>query len=97
MSVQIFVAANAREGLARIRAELGDDAVVLSTRPHPQGVEMLASAYGELAVQAVGETPEPAPVRASWLNWDACAACCKTSWPALPGAPRGGAIRCGWR
>ena len=60
MSVQIFVAASAREGLARIRAELGDDAVVLSTRPHPQGVEMLASAYGELAVQAVGETPEAA-------------------------------------
>ena len=60
MSVQIFVAASAREGLARIRAELGDDAVVLSTRPHPQGVEMLASAYGELAVQAVGETAEPA-------------------------------------
>lgn len=60
MSVQIFVAASAREGLARIRAELGDDAVVLSTRPHPQGVEILASAYGELAVQAAGETPEPA-------------------------------------
>jgi flagellar biosynthesis protein FlhF len=60
MSVQIFVAASAREGLARIRTELGDDAVVLSTRPHPQGVEMLASAYGELAVQAVGETAEAA-------------------------------------
>ncbi|KVW93051.1 flagellar biosynthesis protein FlhF [Thiobacillus denitrificans] len=60
MSVQIFVAANAREGLARIRRELGDDAVVLSTRPHPQGVELLASAYGELAVPAVSETPDTA-------------------------------------
>ncbi|PKO60904.1 MAG: flagellar biosynthesis protein FlhF, partial [Betaproteobacteria bacterium HGW-Betaproteobacteria-17] len=60
MSVQRFVAANAREGLARIRRELGDDAVVLSTRPHPQGVELLASAYGELAVPAVGETPDAA-------------------------------------
>src|SRR5512143_1033550 len=58
MSVQVFVAANAREGLARIRRELGDDAVVLSTRPHPRGVELLASPYGELAVPAVGETPE---------------------------------------
>ena len=58
MSVQVFVAANAREGLARIRRELGDDAVVLSTRPHPQGVELLASAYGELAVPAVSETPD---------------------------------------
>ena len=52
MSVQVFVAANAREALARIRRELGDDAVVLSTRPHPDGVEILASAYGELAVAA---------------------------------------------
>lgn len=60
MSVQVFVAANAREALARIRRELGDDAVVLSTRPHPQGVEMLASAYGELAVPAIGETPDSA-------------------------------------
>jgi flagellar biosynthesis protein FlhF len=60
MSVQVFVAANAREALARIRRELGDDAVVLSTRAHPQGVEMLASAYGELAVPAIGETPDAA-------------------------------------
>jgi flagellar biosynthesis protein FlhF len=58
MSVQVFVAANAREGLARVRRELGDDAVVLSTRPHPQGVELLASAYGELAVPAISEAPD---------------------------------------
>lgn len=49
MSVQKFVAANAREALARIRNELGEDAVVLSTREHPQGVELLASAYTDLA------------------------------------------------
>ncbi|MEW6589758.1 MAG: flagellar biosynthesis protein FlhF [Pseudomonadota bacterium] len=55
MSVQVFIAPNAREGLARVRAALGDDAVVLSTRPHPQGVELLASAYGELAVTAASE------------------------------------------
>lgn len=58
MSVRVFVAANAREGLARVRRELGDDAVVLSTRPHPQGVELLASAYGELAAPAAVETAE---------------------------------------
>lgn len=60
MSVRVFVAANAREGLARVRRELGDDAVVLSTRPHPQGVELLASAYGDLAVPAMDETSAPA-------------------------------------
>jgi flagellar biosynthesis protein FlhF len=60
MSVRVFVAANAREALARVRRELGDDAVVLSTRPHPQGVELLASPYGELAVPAAGEATETA-------------------------------------
>ena len=60
MSVQVFVATDAREGLARIRRELGDDAVVLSTRPHPKGVEILASAYGDLAVPAVSEAPDTA-------------------------------------
>ncbi len=55
MSVQVFVAANARDALARIRRELGDDAVVLSTRPHPQGVELLASAYGALATPAAND------------------------------------------
>lgn len=50
MSVRTFIAANARDGLAQIRRELGDDAVVLSTRPHAKGVELLASAYRDLAV-----------------------------------------------
>ena len=58
MSVRTFIATNAREGLMRVRSELGDDAVVLSTRPHPQGVELLASAYGDLAVPAAGDLPD---------------------------------------
>lgn len=58
MSVQRFVAADARTALARIRRELGEDAVVLSTRPHPQGVEVLASAYGELSGATQSELSE---------------------------------------
>jgi len=57
MSVQVFVAANAREALTRIRTELGDDAVVLSTRDHPKGVEVLASAYAALALGDEPQTP----------------------------------------
>jgi len=60
MSVRLFVAANAREGLARVRHELGEDAVVLSTRPHPQGVELLASRYGELSGTAPGDVADTA-------------------------------------
>ena len=61
MSVQTFIAPSAREALARIRHELGDDAVVLSTREHPQGVEILASAYAELGLlDAPRPSAEPA-------------------------------------
>ena len=55
MNVQTFIAPTARDALARIRRELGDDAVVLTTRAHPEGVEILASAYAGLSLQA----PEP--------------------------------------
>jgi flagellar biosynthesis protein FlhF len=58
MSVRKFVAANAREALTRVRHELGEDAVVLSTREHPAGVEVLASPYAELALH--DPTPQPA-------------------------------------
>ncbi|MFN3715285.1 MAG: flagellar biosynthesis protein FlhF [Thiobacillus sp.] len=58
MSARTFVAPNARVGLANIRAELGDDAVVLSTRPHPQGIEILASAYGDLAAPGESQAVE---------------------------------------
>ena len=61
MTVKVFIAANAREGLARVRRELGEDAVVLSTRPHPRGVELLASPYGTLAeTQPASSPPDPA-------------------------------------
>jgi flagellar biosynthesis protein FlhF len=49
MNVHHFVAANAREALERIRRELGDDAVVVSSRLHPEGVELLASRWEALA------------------------------------------------
>lgn len=65
MSAQVFIAPNAREALAKIRRELGDDAVVLSTRPHPQGVELLASGYGKLAATAVNEANEASDTASS--------------------------------
>ncbi|MBT9567577.1 MAG: flagellar biosynthesis protein FlhF [Thiobacillus sp.] len=60
MTVKVFIAANAREALARVRRELGEDAVVLSTRPHPKGVELLASPYGSLTEVAPTGAPDPA-------------------------------------
>ena len=59
MTPHRYVAAHAAEALARIRAELGEDAVVLGSRAVPGGVEFLASAYTDLAV----ESQEPPPAR----------------------------------
>lgn len=48
MKLRRFLAPDARSGLARIREELGPDAVVVSTRKTPQGVEFMAGRYDEL-------------------------------------------------
>lgn len=58
MSPRRYVAAQAAEALARIRAELGEDALVLGSRPVPEGVEFLASAYTDLVMEA--QQPQPA-------------------------------------
>lgn len=44
MSFRRYIAANSREALAQIRRELGDDAVILSNRRVPDGVEVVAAA-----------------------------------------------------
>ena len=49
MNVKRFTARTAREALALVRQALGDDAVVLATRPSPDGVEVLALAPDGMA------------------------------------------------
>ncbi|MFT4099907.1 MAG: flagellar biosynthesis protein FlhF [Burkholderiaceae bacterium] len=46
MNVKRFFARTSREAMARIRAELGEDAVVLKTRKVSNGVEIMAMADG---------------------------------------------------
>lgn len=50
MKVKRYVAVNSREALARARAEIGADAVVLSGRQTDAGFELLALAKGDVAV-----------------------------------------------
>ncbi|HEY0878319.1 MAG TPA: flagellar biosynthesis protein FlhF [Zeimonas sp.] len=49
MNVKRYFARTAREAMSRVRAELGDDAIVLKNRPVDSGVEILALAGSELA------------------------------------------------
>ncbi len=59
MNVKRFTAKTAREALALVRQALGDDAVVLSTRPAADGVEVLALAPDGMAriEQAASQAP----------------------------------------
>jgi flagellar biosynthesis protein FlhF len=52
MKVRRFTAPTAAQGLARIRAELGAEAVVISSRETPEGVEFLAAPYPALETSA---------------------------------------------
>jgi flagellar biosynthesis protein FlhF len=52
MNVKRFVGKNAREAMAQARAACGEEAVVLSNRPVPGGVEILAMAGADLAQPA---------------------------------------------
>lgn len=61
MKVRKIIARNMSEGLRAISAELGDDAMILSNRKVPQGVEILA------AVKPDTQTPEPQPASRAQL------------------------------
>ncbi|WP_430418056.1 flagellar biosynthesis protein FlhF [Methylibium petroleiphilum] len=70
MNVQRFTGRTSRDAMTKMRQALGDDAVVLSTKPCPEGIEMLAMAPGALAaverqaaVQQQAAAAQPAPAK----------------------------------
>ncbi|MDB5821138.1 MAG: flagellar biosynthesis protein FlhF [Rhizobacter sp.] len=64
MNVQRFTARTSREALAQVRQVFGADAVVLSTKPCPQGIEVLAmGADGIEHVERISATAPHAVTR----------------------------------
>ena len=61
MNVRRFVGKNAREAIAQARGVWGDQAVVLSNRPIPGGVEILAMEGAEVPVHNSRNAAAPAP------------------------------------
>jgi len=59
MKVKRFVAASARECLRRVKEELGPDAIVVSNKPIPGGVEIMAMSAASL--DALSQPAAPAP------------------------------------
>ena len=64
MNVKRFTARTSRDALALVRQAFGDDAVVMSTRPCAEGVEVLAMAP-ESVQQIERVAAEPPPRRAA--------------------------------
>ncbi|MFY9512558.1 MAG: flagellar biosynthesis protein FlhF, partial [Rubrivivax sp.] len=60
MNVKRFTARTSRDALALVKQAFGDDAVVMSTRPCPEGVEVLAMAPE--SVQQLERVGAAAPV-----------------------------------
>ena len=72
MNVRRFTARTSRDALVLVRQVLGEDAVVLSTKPSVDGVEVLAMAPEGMqqiermaAAPASAPAPAPAPVAAA--------------------------------
>jgi flagellar biosynthesis protein FlhF len=64
MNVKRFVGKNAREAMAQARAACGEHAVVLSNRPVPGGVEILAMAGSDVPATPAPVAPEAPAARA---------------------------------
>lgn len=63
MNVRKFIAANAREALRKVKETLGNDAIILSNRGIPGGVEIMAVAARDMAMivpTQVAESHQPA-------------------------------------
>ena len=50
MNVKKFIAASAREALRKVKDTLGSDAIILSNRSVPGGVEIMAVAARDMAM-----------------------------------------------
>ena len=63
MKIQRYTAASMREALARIRAEQGEEAVILSTRRLEEGVEVVSAVDYDAALMG-DAVRQPAPAAA---------------------------------
>jgi flagellar biosynthesis protein FlhF len=96
MNVKRFAARTSREALALVRQAFGVDAVVLSTKPCAEGIEVLAMAPDSVAgLERLTATPEEAAPRRAAPPVQRAAAPVSAQNAALAGAQRELATRMG--
>ncbi len=95
MNLKRFTARTSRDALAMVKATFGDDAIVMSTKPCAEGVEVLAMApeslhqlerLGSQATRVVQEQP-PKPAPRSFFQRAAGAVGVTAQAPAMPAPP----------
>src|SRR6202521_6314092 len=64
MKIKRYTAPSMREALARVRAEQGADAVILSSRRGEEGIEVIAAVDYDEALFADANRQRPAPIMA---------------------------------
>ncbi len=62
MNVRKFIAANARDALRKVKETLGNDAIILSNRGVPGGVEIMAVAARDMAMIVPTSVADSAPL-----------------------------------
>lgn len=62
MNVRKFIAANARDALRKVKETLGNDAIILSNRGVPGGVEIMAVAARDMAMIVPTTVADSAPI-----------------------------------
>ncbi|MFZ2267871.1 MAG: flagellar biosynthesis protein FlhF [Azonexus sp.] len=72
MNVRKFIAANARDALRKVKETLGNDAIILSNRGIPGGVEIMAVAARDMAMIVPTQVADSKPVerRPSMIDAD---------------------------
>jgi len=101
MNVKRFTGRTSRDALNLVKQAFGDDAVVLSTKPCAEGVEVLAMAPDGLqqieraAAQAPTVRAAAQPARAETRPGAGARAAAKPTQPAQPNARAAGPGECG--
>jgi flagellar biosynthesis protein FlhF len=70
MNVQKFIASNSRDALRQVRDVLGEDAVILSNRKVPNGVEIMALAGDDIASLVSPSADKAVETKAPLIRFD---------------------------
>ena len=88
MNVKKFIAVNAREALRKVKETLGPDAIILSNRGVPGGVEIMAVASRDMAMIVPGPSRDEVAVEDYKVSLSSASRPAPAAAPACTAPPR---------